>query len=142
MADYHEHLSATIKWCGENEPHDSHEWHDGVCPGSTGPSSDADASGGEHRGGNHGDADSPSSASGSHTASAAQPQSLENRIDLMRWSEHIDEARKGSLADVWWNRDVPALIAVVRAAEEVLDYENAPSRKALSKLREAVNALW
>jgi hypothetical protein len=61
----------------------------------------------------------------SDTRSAAQPQyedSLENRIDLMRWSEHLDEAREGSLTDVWWNRDVPALLAVVRAAEEVLDH--------------------
>ena len=68
---------------------------------------------------------------------------LRERIGLMRWSAHLDTdpAREGSLADVFWNRDVPRLLAVVDAAKDVLDYENQPSRAALSALRSAVDAL-
>lgn len=41
---------------------------------------------------------------------------IEDDIKLMRWSEQIDkpgEIRSGSLADTFWNRDIPRLVAAV-----------------------------
>ena len=44
---------------------------------------------------------------------------IEERVALMRWSEHLDDEGAlvlGSLADEFWNKDVPRLLAFVRAA--------------------------
>jgi hypothetical protein len=48
---------------------------------------------------------------------------IKARVALMRWSEHIDDAEgntahpsplvPGSLADEFWNKDIPRLIAQV-----------------------------
>ena len=43
---------------------------------------------------------------------------IKEHVDLMRWSDHVDEACKGSLADVFWNRDIPFLIEVAERASE------------------------
>jgi hypothetical protein len=43
---------------------------------------------------------------------------IEDRASLMRWSGRLDDEDKpieGSLADRFWNSDVPRLIAAVKA---------------------------
>ncbi len=43
---------------------------------------------------------------------------IEEHVELMRWSGHEtdDEVAVGSLADLFWNGDVPRLIAAVKRA--------------------------
>jgi hypothetical protein len=41
-------------------------------------------------------------------------QRIEQHIDTMRWADHVEEAIPGSLADEFWNRDLPRLVAHVK----------------------------
>lgn len=45
---------------------------------------------------------------------------IEKRVDLMRWSDGVDDGQglplPGSLADQFWNHDIPCLISAARVS--------------------------
>ena len=63
-------------------------------------------------------------------AASVDLDAIEKRIDLMRWSDRVDEATPGSLADVFWNHDLPALVSAVRVSVPTRASERARSASA------------
>lgn len=55
----------------------------------------------------------------SHDAASIDLDAIEKRIDLMRWSERLDDdpPTPGSLSDQFWNHDLPALVSAARVSE-------------------------